>query len=245
MNFISRKIALALIALLLAVPALAAGKRRAAAHPTNPAGESAIRGTVLDNATNQPVVGAAVSVQGLSNKSDSTDAQGRYEIKRVSPGSYTLSISRTGYEPKTVSVNVTTAGATADVKLVSKATVSVRLTSGQVLQLDTETVEFAFLVPFSGYARSEYANFCRNGQQFNPDRTEIKRINSITTTTNGDCCKDNPVVKATVQLRTGEVTDVFFSDSCPGYEVDFIGRDHTSGQYTYLKFVEIAEITFP
>lgn len=245
MNFISRKIAFALIALLLAVPALAAGKRRAAGHPANPSANDSVRGTILDNANNQPVVGATVTVQGLSNKSDTTDAQGRFEIKKVPAGSYTLSISRTGYETKSVTISVTSTGANVDTKLVPKPTVTVKLKNGTTVLIDTETVEFAYLVPFSGYARSEYARFCRAGAEFNPDRSEIKKISNIVSTQNGDCCKDNPVIKANVDLRSGENTDVYFIDSCPGYEVDFIGRNHATGQFNYLKFTDITEIVFP
>jgi hypothetical protein len=245
LNFISRKIALVLIALLLAVPALAAGKRRAAGKPANPSVNDSIRGTILDNANNQPVIGATVTVQGLSNKSDTTDAQGRFEIKKVPAGSYTLSISRTGYEPKNVTVSVSATGANVDTKLVSKPTVAVKLTNGTTVQIDSETVEFAYLVPFSGYARSEYARFCRGGAVFEPDRSEIKKISAIASAQNGDCCDTNPILKASLQLRTGETTDVFFIDSCPGYEVDFIGRNHVTGQFNYLKFTDISEIVFP
>jgi hypothetical protein len=246
MTFSTRKLAIALFAILLALPVFAA-KRRAAGHPSNASTDATLRGTVLDDATGQPVVGATVAVQGLNNKTDSTDAAGNYEIKHVPFGTYTLAFSRTGYDPKSASVTVTASSLPTQVRLTPKAAVVVKLTNGTTVQIDTETVEFAYMVPFSGYARSEYARFCLPGTgEYQPDRSEIKKIvGPIVPGTNAGCCKDGTPLKATLQLRTGQTQEVFFADSCVGYEVDFLGRDHVSGQFVFLKFSEISEITFP
>lgn len=246
MNLTHRKIAIALFAILLALPVFAA-KRRAAGHPSTPSSDATLRGTVLDSATGQPVVSATVTVQGLNNKTDSTDANGQYEIKRVPFGSYVLAFSRSGYDPKTASITASATTQPAEIRLTPKPVVAVRMTNGSTVQIDTETVEFAYMVPFSGYARSEYARFCLPGTgEYQPDRSEIKKIiGPIVPGTNTSCCKDGTPLKATLQLRTGQTSEVFFADSCVGYEVDFIGRDHVSGQFVFLKFNEIAEITFP
>ena len=43
----------------------------------------------------------------------------------------------------------------------------------------------------------------------------------------------------------GETTQLFFQDSCFGFSMDFLGRDHATAQFVYLKFAEIAEIVLP
>ena len=45
--------------------------------------------------------------------------------------------------------------------------------------------------------------------------------------------------------RSGQKTQAYFNDSCFGNEVDFIGRERSSGQYLYFNFTNIAEIDFP
>ncbi|MEA2488278.1 MAG: CarboxypepD reg-like domain, partial [Acidobacteriota bacterium] len=240
MNLTYRKIAIALFAILLALPVFAA-KRRAAGHPANTASDATLRGTVLDNVTGQPVTGATVTVQGLSNKTDTTDVAGHFEIKHLPFGVYTLSFTRTGYEPKSAGITATANSSTPiETRLTPKPVVLVKMTNGSTVQIDTETVEFAYMVPFSGYARSEYARFCLPGTgEFQPDRSEIKKISGpIVPGTNASCCKDGNPLKATVQLRNGQTSEVFFIDSCVGYEVNFIGRDHVSGQFVFLKFNE-------
>jgi hypothetical protein len=48
----------------------------------------------------------------------------------------------------------------------------------------------------------------------------------------------------TVEMKSGERTQAFFNDSCFGNEVDFIGRERTTGQFLYLKFTDIKELDF-
>jgi hypothetical protein len=48
----------------------------------------------------------------------------------------------------------------------------------------------------------------------------------------------------TVEMKSGERTQAFFVDSCFGNEVDFIGRERSTGQYLYLRFTDITELVF-
>lgn len=245
MNPTYRKFGVALLAMLLAFPLLAAGKRRAVGHPNTPATDSGVRGVVLDSVTGQPVPVAGVSVEGTT-KTDTTDAQGRFEMKNVPAGPRTLVVTRSGYETKRIAINVVPAGVVAEVRLVSLPTISVRMTNGTTYKVDTETAEFAYLAPFSGYSRTEYARLCRTGAEFHPTREEIRKIvGPAVPVTEASCCSTGPVLKVNVELKNGSKSDAFFEDSCVGYPIDFIGRDHATGQFVYLRFTDIAEIVFP
>ena len=46
-------------------------------------------------------------------------------------------------------------------------------------------------------------------------------------------------------MKSGEKSHVFFNDSCFGNEVDFLGREKSTGTYLYFRFTDIAEIDFP
>jgi hypothetical protein len=48
-----------------------------------------------------------------------------------------------------------------------------------------------------------------------------------------------------VEMKSGETSQVYFNDSCFGNEVDFIGRERSTGQWLYFNFTNIAEIDFP
>jgi hypothetical protein len=103
------------------------------------------------------------------------------------------------------------------------------------------------MVPFSGYVRDDAGKFCKgDGSEFHPNKSTIKRfIGPAVAGQNDACCKDKQTLKARIELKTGEQSDVYFADACFGYEVDFIGRDHTAGEFVYLKFTDISEIVFP
>lgn len=65
-------------------------------------GLGSIEGTVLDQATRQPLAGASLSIGEPFYTHASTDARGRFRFFDVPPGSYDLVASREGYEMKVV-----------------------------------------------------------------------------------------------------------------------------------------------
>jgi len=46
-------------------------------------------------------------------------------------------------------------------------------------------------------------------------------------------------------LKSGQKSQVYMIDSCYDSELDFIGRERSTGQWMYLNFNNIAEIDFP
>jgi hypothetical protein len=48
-----------------------------------------------------------------------------------------------------------------------------------------------------------------------------------------------------VEMKSGEKTAAYFNDSCYGYEVDFFGRERSTGTFLYDHFKDITEIDFP
>ena len=90
-------------------------------------------------------------------------------------------------------------------------------------------------------------NFCKDdGTSITPDKHTIKRvIGPAVSVDNSTCCKIGPIFKAQLEMKTGEKFTVYFNDSCFGNEVDFLGREKSSGNYQYFKFADIAEVDFP
>lgn len=232
--------AIALLILSLAIPSFAAGQKRRSVGPTAPPVLTKINGTVVDASNGRPVVFATVAAPEFST---STDKDGKFEID-VAPGT-TLTISRSGYQTATRVVPNNTK--TIQITMTGLPTIRLKTTTNVEYELDTDSSQFAYLVPFSGYVRSDAGKFCKpDGSEFHPDRAIIKRfIGPAVSSTSDACCKDKPILRGRVELKSGETTDVFFADSCFGYEVDFIGRDHFGGDFVFLKFNDIAEIVFP
>jgi len=61
--------------------------------------QSAIRGTVLEYESNEPIPGAKVSIPGTAFSSI-TDSEGKYEISDVPPGDYELVVTKQGFMDK-------------------------------------------------------------------------------------------------------------------------------------------------
>ena len=57
-----------------------------------------VKGVVKDQHTGQPIVGATVLVVG-QNSGVFTDENGRYELRNLCPGAYTLECRIIGYNP--------------------------------------------------------------------------------------------------------------------------------------------------
>lgn len=97
-------------------PALAAALALLAGAAGAQPAPSSVHGTVRD-AARQPLAGVSVYLSGTT-RGTATDAQGRYRIDGVAPGSYRLVGSMVGYETQTVPVLLAAGdGARADLRL--------------------------------------------------------------------------------------------------------------------------------
>jgi hypothetical protein len=243
---LSRTLAAALlVSAVLAVPASAA-KRRSVAHRS--AGIEftvTISGVVLDAVTSQPIVGVELNT---GTRFDATDTQGRFDLKNATgQGSILVEAKRSGYVPFSTRI---TPGAptTLTIRMTPTPTVTVRLTSGEVKNLDNESVKFGYPLAFTGYIESETEDFCRinDSTKVSIHKSQMARlVGPAQIVPAGSCCTDN-ATKMTLTLKNGEVHDVLFTDTCQErYKVDIGGREHVSGQFVHLLITDIAEVIFP
>lgn len=235
-----------LVTLLAAVPSYA-GKRRAVRHPS--AGEkliATVTGKVLDAVTGAPVIGATVN---WHNGSASTNAAGEFTLRNIYGygGKIEINAERSGYTAQ--KHEITAAGnQTVEFRLQPKPTVRVKLVNDIVLDIDLESLEFGYAVAFSGYIKEASEDFCRpDGSAVRLHRSEMKKITGPgTLATHAPCCASTNVLKVNVELKSGGAGDYYFAESCQNAnKMDLIGRDHTSGQFHYIRFEEIAEVVFP
>jgi hypothetical protein len=234
-----------LLSLLIAIPA-AAGKRRSvkSAEPGVPQITATITGTVVDAGTGAPVVSAEVRGGG---KAAYSGTDGKFRLKDASGfGSIVVTAERSGYTMK--SATVTGAGAQQiTIQLNPTPTVRVRKTNNTTYDLDLESLLFGYVLTFGGYSAASFDEFCRtDGSQVTIDRVEMKKITGpATKVTQATCCAGQELMKVNVQLKNGTTQDVVFHDSCFGYRVDLVGREHVSANFQYIPFTEIAEVVFP
>jgi len=69
-----------------------------AAIPLMSASLGSLKGTVFDAETGKGLSGVSVKISGLDN-SATTDSKGRYHLKKIPVGTYTVVVSRRGYAP--------------------------------------------------------------------------------------------------------------------------------------------------
>lgn len=256
-----------LVCLLAAVPASSATKRAVKPLPLVP-----FTYTLYDSTTQQPVIGAEVR---SGSEFAISDSAGNFTLKVPLNRPTPVTVHRTGYTDLTfnvlmpsnngagipVSFPLPTGGPVITypnggppqssgngVALQPQTPVSVRLASGQTIHLDADSVQFAYVLPFETPQGANNASFCTpDGSSWSPDRSEFSQIiGPATTVTNQACCKLGPLLGINVKMKgTGLAIPVTFADSCFGYDIDFVGRDHESAQYVYLNFKDISLITFP
>jgi hypothetical protein len=207
-----------------------------------------ITGTVIDDVTGQPVT--LVHVQ-VGDRSDTTDSQGKFEVRNVAGyhGLITIEATRTGYTTKTQQLTVS-GNQTLTLRVQPLPTVHVRKTnSSTTIDYDLDSVEFGYPVLFSGYNKASSEEFCKpNGTAVTLSRTDIRRITGPATLVQQvSCCATHTLLKVNAELKTGEVTDLFFVDTCSSgiQGIDFIARNHITGVLEYTKFSDVSEIVFP
>jgi len=238
----------AAVMLFAALPSFAAPKRRAVNHPAPDAPFTAsVKGTVLDATTGAPVAFATIS---FINAKTTASKEGTFEINNVSGFGVNIPVvaSRTGYNSGTQTISGS-GNFTLTFRLQSRPTVSVRMTNGSTLQLDDDSVKLGYSILFSGYVSTTNEKFCKaDGTQTTVSIADMKKITGpAINVLNASCCARDAaqLERVRLELRSGETGDVTFTDSCPGYVVDLLGRNHTSGDQLFLKLSEVAEVVFP
>lgn len=248
----ARRMFTAVLAATVALVALPshAQRRRAVSHPTSAGRITAakISGTVVDDVTGQPVLFVQVKA---GDRSDITDSAGKFLIRNATGlgGKIVVEAARTGYTAK--SVELTTGGEhVINVRLQPRPTVHVKKLDNSTVELDAESIEFGYPVLFSGYAAAAFEEFCKpDGTAITVNRSDIRRVNGVATkAVQSACCGTKEVEKINVELKTGEITDLYFVDTCNNGNVssiDLIGRNHATGKIEYTAFSAISEVVFP
>lgn len=232
---------LAAVLIIAAVPSFAATKRRIVLP--HQAAQATLSGTVTDSSTGAPVVG--VSVISSGHLVAQTDAQGKFSTKIPTVTDIQLIFQRSGYQTLTTTVNIS-GDATRTFQMTPQAPTTLRTLAGTTMQLDTDTIEFGYLAPFSGYVKDTALNLCSaGGTSFTPDRADIRKITGPVQLNDPGCCSKGAIPAVNVTLKNGTTTTGGFVDSCVGYVVDIIARDHMTNQPVYMHFSDIAEIDFP
>jgi|GEM_PF-1597978 len=226
--------------------------------------------SLYDSATQQPVIGAEVRT---GTQFATSDTSGSFTLQLPLGRPTTVTVHRTGYDDLVFNVLIPyndvgipvsfplgpapvltfpnggpPQNSQTGVALQAQTPVSVRLTSGQTVHLDADSVQFAYVLQFETPQAANNASFCMpNGVLWSPDRSEFSQIiGPATSLSNAACCKLGPLLAVNVKMKgTSLPIQVAFADSCFGYDIDFVGRDHESGQYVYLNFKDVALITFP
>jgi len=240
--FTLRRIAAVLV--ILAVPLFAAGETKRRAVAPHASALATLTGTVTDSTTGAPVVLVAVS-NVTGQLLGTTDAKGQFTAKIAPAKDVPLTFTRVGYNTVTTTVNIS-GDATRSFQLASKPVTTIRLITGATAQVDTDTIQFGYLVSFVGYTADTTLNLCTaGGHPFTPDRADIQKITGPSQLNDAQCCSKGPVPAVNVQLKSGETTTGGFVDACVGYVVDLIGKDHVTAKGVSFHFSDIAEVDFP
>jgi hypothetical protein len=235
-----------LVCLVAAAPATSATKRAVQPLPT-----VIFSGAIADSTTGHPVVAAEVR---NGTELAFTDAQGLFTLRIPAARPTVIVIHRTGYEDLTVPVSpptgampVTPVSGPQSISMQPRPQVVVQLTSGQTIHVDADSVQFAYVLPFETPQSANNASFCRSdGTSWSPDRGDFAQITGpAASVTSSACCKLGPMLAIDVKMKNGDAAKVTFADSCFGYDIDFVGRDHESAQYVYFNFKDISLISFP
>lgn len=233
------------IGVLIASSACAAqssqSRRRAVAPPV--AGPAIpVIGVVKDASNGLPVQLATAS---YGEQSAHTNANGEFTLNLPTGSPVTVSIQHPGFLP--LSKAVTAQSVTkVDFAITGLPSVTIKTTAGTTYIIDIGTAQFAYAMPFSSYVPTDNANFCKpDGSEFTPSKTEFRKIVGPATPAELATCCEGSLLTANVEMKSGTATPVFFKDSCHGTEVDFYGREKSTGTYRFLKFTDIAEIDFP
>jgi hypothetical protein len=234
-----------MIGVLIASSACAAQtsqSRRRAVTPPSVGPAIPVVGVVKDASNGLPVQLATAS---YGDQTAHTNANGEFTLNLPTGGPATVSIQHPAFLPFTKAVTAQ-AGTKVDFGLTEQPSVTIKTAAGTTYIIDIGTAQFAYAMPFSSYVPTDNANFCKpDGSEFTPNKTEFRKIVGPATPSTLAACCEGSLLTASAEMKSGATTPVFFKDSCHGTEVDFYGREKSTGTYRFVKFTDIAEIDFP
>ena len=227
---------------LFSLPLFAASKMRSALPDLGAAAQVSLKGTVTDAVSGLPVAYATITI---GKKTYITSSNGKFSLKPVNtPGDLAVTASRTGYSSSTVTL-IGIGTQELNFRLTSRPTAALKKADGTILDVDDDSVTFGYIVPFMNYQTSTGNDFVLiDGTRAKIQTAQMTRVTSAGTSVPSSGCP-RPGARVLLELRDGTINDATFVDSCYGYTVDVIARDHASGEYRYVPFSEVAEIDFP
>jgi len=234
-------VGITLAMLLSAGAACAATPKHRASKPAPPPEAATLSGSISDATNNAAVFDAEIVVLGTTY---SGAKNGTYNISKAPVGQVTVTFQRWGYQPSTQQITIAPGANTLNATLTPKPLTMVQEKGGMIHRFDYELSQFGFLIPFSGYARSDSFDVCLgDGSKVAINKVDLKSVTDFASGSNG-CCPNHPVVIATFNFKDGTMGSRAIADSC-FYDEYFVGRDRDSGEWAYLKLTDIADVQFP
>ncbi|MBV8547767.1 MAG: hypothetical protein JO093_17340 [Acidobacteria bacterium] len=243
MTLVSR-ISICMLIAVAAIPAVAQAARRRAVTPAVTIGPTTkVLLTVKDASNGVPVASANVSFAG-STQITTGNGQASLELPLGKPA--VVTVAHAAFAPFSQTITAQPGG-TYELALTEKPSVTIKTKTNETHIVDIGTAQFANAAIFSNPTRSDTGNFCKeDGTDFTPDKTEFTRITGPgVLETASQCCQFGKVVSANAEMKSGAHLKIYFKDSCSGNEVDFVGREKSTGLYQYYRFTDITEIDFP
>lgn len=235
-----------LILALLSVPSFAAAQKRRSVGTPEVDSRAAVtvscQGTVTDAVTGLPVAFTTITSGRFRVV---TSRSGKFSLSAVTAlGEVDVTAGRTGYHSSTVRIS-SSGTHELNFRLQSRPTTTLRKIDGTTVALDDDSVRFGYVVPFANYQTATGNDFCMtNGTQEKIPLAQMMRITAPATSVPTSCCQ-RAGQQVRLELRDGTLHDATFIDSCYGYSVDIIGRDHVRGVGVFVPFGEVSEIVFP
>ena len=226
------------LSLSVALPVMAEPRNRIANR-----GHAVLNGRVVDATGGAGVV--QVEVEG-GNFFTRTDSAGRFSLELPAGTAITFTFKRTGYE--TLTEKITLTGRTdREFRLTARPTARIVTAAGVTHQVDADSVEFGWAVPFSGYRRDRSAQMCRpGGGEFKLDRDDVRRVEGpATTVTDAACCANNALTGAVFEMKSGERQTAYFLESCRSAVMEVIARDHVTYNLVFVPLRDLKEVVMP
>lgn len=220
------------------------GRRHASVPPPVPVAgpATAVTGVVKDASNGLPV---QLAIATYGDQTSRTNGNGEFILNLPTGTPATVIVQHPAFLQFQKSITAQVGGRYA-FDLTGQPSVTVRTTKGQTYIVDIGSSQFAYAMPMSSYVPTDNANFCKpDGSAFTPNKSEFTRIvGPATSSTLAGCCEGS-LMMANAVFKSGMATPVFFKDSCHFTEVDFGGREKSTGLYRWVKFTDVAEIDFP